>query len=92
MDEYTAPVRDASYVARINRVVDYIDAHLADRLDLATLAGVAHISAWHFHRVFQAITGETPGSWVRRRRLDVAAMRLGASPSTAVLRIALEVV
>jgi AraC family transcriptional regulator len=84
-------VTDASYVARINRVIDYIDAHLGDRLDLATLAGVARISAWHFHRVFQAIAGETPGNWVRRRRLEVAAIRLGATPPAAVLQIALEV-
>lgn len=76
---------------RINRVVDYIDAHLAERLDLSTLAGIAHISDWHFHRLFQAITGETPGNWVRRRRLETAALRLGASPAAPVLRIALEV-
>jgi AraC family transcriptional regulator len=80
-----------SYAARINRVLDYIDARLSEKLDLATLAQVAHVSEWHFHRVFQALTGETPGNWVRRRRLEVAAMRLLAARRDPVLKIALEV-
>lgn len=80
-----------SYTARINRVLDYVDAHLVDKLDLATLARVAHVSEWHFHRVFQALTGETPGDWVRRRRLEVAAMRLLAARRDPVLKIAFEV-
>lgn len=82
---------DRTYTARINRVLDYVDSHLTDKLDLATLAKVAHVSEWHFHRVFQSLTGETPGNWVRRRRLEVAAMRLLASRREPVLKIALEV-
>jgi AraC family transcriptional regulator len=80
-----------TYIARINRVIDHIDAHLADPLDLATLAGVAHFSSWHFHRVFQAMTGETLAERVRRRRLEVAAGRLLGLPSEPVLAIALDV-
>ena len=80
-----------AYVARINRVIDHIDGHLADPLDLATLAGVAHFSAWHFHRVFQAMTGETLADCVRRRRLEVAAARLLGLPPEPVLAIALDV-
>lgn len=64
-----------AYVARINRVVDYIGAHLAEILDLQTLAGVAHFSPWHFHRVFQAVTGETLADCVSRRRPGVAIYR-----------------
>ncbi|HET6333968.1 MAG TPA: GyrI-like domain-containing protein [Polyangiales bacterium] len=89
---YNPSVSDPrSYTARINRVLDYVDAHLGDKLDLATLARVAYVSEWHFHRVFQALTGETPGDWVRRRRLEVAAMRLLASRRDLILKIALEV-
>lgn len=79
------------YIARINRVIDHIDAHLAEPLDLAALAAVAHFSPWHFHRLFQALTGETLADRVRRRRLEVAAARLLASPSRAALAIALDV-
>lgn len=40
-------------------MVDHISTHLDDTLDLQTLAGVAHFSPWHFHRLLQAMTGET---------------------------------
>ena len=80
-----------SYVARINQVIDHIDAHLAERLDLERLAALAHVSAFHFHRIFQALTGETPGARVRRRRVEVAAQRLLATPPASILQIALEV-
>lgn len=81
----------SSYVARINRVFDHIDAHLAEALDLNALAAVAHFSPWHFHRVFHALTGETLAERVRRRRLEVAAGRLLASPHAAASAIALDV-
>lgn len=80
-----------TYVARINRVTDHIDNHLAEPLDLAVLAAVANFSAWHFHRVFQAVTGETLADRVRRRRLEVAAARLQRVPPEPVLAIALDV-
>jgi AraC family transcriptional regulator len=89
---YTARVPDLrSYTARINRVLDYVDTHLDEKLDLASLARVAYVSEWHFHRIFQALTGETPGDWVRRRRLELAAMRLLAARRDPILKIALEV-
>src|ERR1700733_9776002 len=40
------------YAARMNRVVDYIQNHLADPLDLDQLAAVACFSSFHFHRLF----------------------------------------
>lgn len=83
--------RRRSYVARINSVMDHIDAHLAQPLDLHALAAIAHLSPWYFHRVFQALAGETLGDRVRRRRLEVAASKLLASPPQTALRIALDV-
>ncbi len=80
-----------SYIARINSVIDHIDAHLAETLDLQALASIAHFSPWHFHRLFQALTGETLAERVRRRRLEVAAGKLLASPPATALSIALDV-
>jgi len=81
----------STYVARINRVFDHIDAHLAEPLDLAGLAAVAHFSPWYFHRLFHALTGETVADRVRRRRLEVAAGRLLAQPPAAASAVALDV-
>ncbi|WP_416928592.1 hypothetical protein [Ottowia sp.] len=41
------------YQRRINRVLDHIRAHLAEPLDLAVLAEVAHFSPWHFIAFFK---------------------------------------
>jgi len=80
----------AEYVARINRVIDYINTHIGEPLALETLAAVAHFSPFHFHRVFSAMTGETLADCVRRRRLELAAGCLLAWRSRTVLSIALD--
>jgi len=79
------------YVARMHRVVEHIDRHLDEPLDLETLAGVANFSSFHFHRLFSAWMGETLGEYLRRRRLEIGAQRLATQPRIPVLRVALSV-
>ena len=81
----------AAYAQRMNKVLDHIDAHLDAELDLATLADVAHFSPFHFHRLFMAWMGETLGDYLRRRRLETAAIRLAANPALPVLDVAVSV-
>jgi AraC family transcriptional regulator len=81
----------AEYENRMHRTLAYIDEHLDKALDLNTLAGVAHFSPFHFHRLFSAWTGETVGDYLRRRRVEVAARPLAAQPRTKILNIALSV-
>ena len=81
----------AEYNRRMHAVIEYIDRHLDSNLDLATLAGVAHFSAFHFHRLFHALAGEALGDYVRRRRLELAAVRLRAQNRVPVISIALAV-
>lgn len=79
----------AEYAQRMNRVIDYIDLHLDQPLELARLAGVANFSPFHFHRVFAAWMGETLGDYTRRRRLEKAAFRLSSGQAESVLTTAL---
>lgn len=44
-----------NYQDRMRRVLDHIDRHLDDDLDLHALSGVAAFSKFHFHRQFSAI-------------------------------------
>lgn len=81
----------AEYERRIHRVLAHIDAHLEQPLDLNTLAELTHFSPFHFHRIFSAWMGETLGDYLRRRRVEVAAMRLAAQPRTRILDAALSV-
>ncbi|MDP9169200.1 MAG: AraC family transcriptional regulator [Acidobacteriota bacterium] len=60
----------------MNRVVDYIQKHLADPLDLVELAGVACFSPFHFHRLFRGWMGEPLQAFVNRLRLERAAQLL----------------
>jgi AraC family transcriptional regulator len=70
------------YAARIERVHDYLAAHLDRDVDLEHLAGVACFSPFHFHRIYRAVQGETVADSVRRMRLHRAALDLieGALP------------
>ncbi len=64
------------YRARINRVMDYIENHIEQPIDLAILAGIAHFSPFHFHRIFSTLTGETPNNFLQRIRIEKAAYLL----------------
>lgn len=79
------------YEARMHRVLEHIDRHLDQSLDLAALAGVAYFSPFHFHRLFAAWMGETLGDYLRRRRVEVAALRLLSQPRLSILEAALSV-
>src|SRR5262249_13952003 len=82
---------EAEYQRCLHAVIEHIDRHLDENLDLATLAGIAHFSAFHFHRLFHALTHEPLGDYIRRRRLETAALRLRSQPDVPVLQIALGV-
>lgn len=57
-----------SYEDRLRRVIRYIHDNPAGDLSLDTLADVAALSRFHWHRVFHAMTGETCAEAVRRVR------------------------
>ncbi len=59
-------------LARVNRAVDYITAHLDGPLRLEEVARAACFSPFHFHRVFRALLGETLAAFVKRVRLERA--------------------
>lgn len=79
------------YRERINRVLDYIAAHLDEDLSLRKLSRVACFSPFHFHRLFLAFTAETLNEHVRRTRLERAASLLRASPERRITDVALMV-
>lgn len=87
----TSQKNRSEYERRMHRVLEHIDQHLDQPLDLGRLADVAHFSSFHFHRLFSAWMGETLGDYLRRRRLEVAAMRLASQPRISVLELALSV-
>ncbi|MGV7211753.1 AraC family transcriptional regulator [Bradyrhizobium sp. UFLA05-112] len=73
------PQTQASYEARLTRVVDHIYAHLDDDIRLDDLAEIACISRYHWHRIYVAMRGETITATMRRLRLLRSADRLANS-------------
>ncbi|TMC30063.1 MAG: AraC family transcriptional regulator [Chloroflexi bacterium] len=87
------PAQDSrsEYARRMHRVLEHIDRHLDERLELESLAQVANFSSFHFHRLFAAWMDETLGEYLRRRRIEVGALRLVTQPRLPVLQVALSV-
>lgn len=62
--------------AYVGWVLDYIQENLGGDLSLAALAERSGVSPYHFHRQFRALVGESLKQYVRRLRLERAAIRL----------------
>ena len=73
---------------RLRRVVEYIDAHLADRLGLLDLAAVAGLSRMHFASQFRAATGMRPHEFLLEWRIRRAEELLRNTP-TSIVEIAM---
>jgi AraC family transcriptional regulator len=69
----------ASYQARLDRVVGHIYAHLDEDIRPEGLAEIACLSPYHWHRIYVAMRGETISATIRRLRLLRAADRLANS-------------
>jgi AraC family transcriptional regulator len=63
-------------IGRIQAGIAYIEAHLFERPSLAAIAAESAVSPWHFHRVFVAVTGETPASYLWKRQMAEICRRL----------------
>jgi len=71
-----------TYLKRINKVIDYVNAHLSKSFSLDELAKVALFSPFHFHRIFVAVTGESVNYFTNRVRLERATKLLRFSDKT----------
>jgi AraC family transcriptional regulator len=65
--------------AALRRVTDYVEENLAQNLTLESIADVAHMSPFHFSRVFKLSTGLSPHQYVLRRRIEKAKGLLAGS-------------
>ncbi len=68
--------------------IDYIEAHLTEKIDLDIVANAVHYSKHHLHRMFTNTIGLTIHEYVQRRKLTEAAKLLVFSDKS-ILDIAL---
>lgn len=57
---------------QLNRVLDYIEAHLSDKITAMDLAGLIEVSIGQFFRAFKISVGVTPFHYVTARRAELA--------------------
>lgn len=63
-------------ILAVQRMLDYIEAHLEQEITLSHLAKESLYSPWYSRRLFQTYTGSTPAEYIRRLRLSKSARRL----------------
>lgn len=76
------------YIQRVNAAIQYIHTHLAQPLTLEIVAAQAHYSAYHFHRIFNAITDQTLNDYINRKRIEKAAAALIRDKRLTIAEIA----
>lgn len=60
-------------ISALNRLVDLVEQHLTEELDLGRLAGSLGTTEYHLRRMFSSLAGMPLSEYVRRRRMTVAA-------------------
>lgn len=60
-------------ILAVQRMQEYIAAHLDSDLTAAELARASLFSPWHSYRLFRQYTGLTPAEYIRRMRLSESA-------------------
>ncbi len=78
------------YRLRVSQVIDYIHQNYGEDLNLNKLAQMAHMSKYHFHRVFKSVAGEPVGDFIRRRRVQESLRKLILEPHKSITEVALD--
>lgn len=76
------------YNSRVNTAIDYLRSNLDNKVTLDELAQAVHLSKFHFLRVFQLITGVSPGEYHTRLRLQRAQFRMISHSPPSITEIA----
>lgn len=77
------------WLIRMKDALDYMESKMTDVLCIEDVAKIAHVSPFHFQRMFSMLTGVTVADYIRKRRLTLAAQEL-ASSKIRVLDVALK--
>src|SRR4029077_17674694 len=80
---------DGVVVSVTSRAIWYVESHLSSDLSLEAVAGAVGVSRFHLSRAFSVTTGCALASYVRARRLSLAARTLGGG-APDILAVALD--
>ena len=78
-----------NYISELQKAIDYIENNLDNNINFETVAKEVGMSAFYFHRIFSAIMGVSPTTYIRNRRLTLAAQEISKNNEN-ILDIALK--
>lgn len=78
-----------NYINEIQKAIDYIEVNLDKDINFDIVAKEVGMSAYYFHRIFSAVIGVSPTTYIRNRRLTVAAQEISKNNEN-ILDIALK--
>ena len=81
--------KEKEYHDRMRKVLSFIQENLSSDISLATMAGMANISTFHFQKLFTKYIGESPKQYIVRFRLEKAAHQLKLFPELSVFELSL---
>lgn len=81
--------KQKEYVRKLNGLLDFIDGHYMEELDLTEIAAEMGFSKYHFSRLFKQYTDFTFCDYIANRRIR-AAQALLAVPDLSITEVALE--
>ena len=64
------------WIAAMQLAITYMEAHLLENINYEDVAQTVHTSSYEFHRAFSFLTGMTANTYIRNRRLSLAAREL----------------
>ena len=73
-----------NYINEIQKAIDYIEVNLDKDINFDIVAKEVGMSAFYFHRIFSAVVGVSPTTYIRNRRLTVAAQEISKNNENIV--------
>ena len=73
-----------NYINELKRAIDYIEDNLDKDINFEIVAKEVGMSAFYFHRIFSAVIGSSPTTYIRNRRLTVAAQEISKNNENIV--------
>lgn len=80
---HARPGKRAELARRLVRATDFMHAHAADEITLTDIAAAAHLSRFHFLRLFRMVYGRTPVTALRELRTRRALALMESTTLTA---------
>lgn len=79
---------DYSNDERVESLLNYMDAHITEKLSIASLAKKTNLSESRFKNFFKEKTGFTPADYIQRKKVEIALQKINDDPTISLSDLA----